>query len=323
MDISHRELITGTATMSAAALLSRYVGIERIFSADDAQAHPNILLLMVDQQRMPPAYGSDQGEAQGLKEILGFRAISPDNPFTQFFPGYLRLRQNAVVLRTHYSASAAFVPSRTCIMTGSYQTGVYETNGIFKSAEDVTWLDPNGIPTIGDWFQAAGYYTPYYGKWHVSEPEAPGYLEPWGFKEWERSYPEPHGGGTWNYGVYRDVGFAKDVVNFLNDRGNDPSFKPWFAVGSLVNPHDSGYWPVPWQVPPPNETAGVAPWTSYPPSPVVPGLGQENYTKEVPPGSGNYVKVNLNPGGFPQDNCALPPTYTESLADKPRSQYDY
>jgi len=325
MNISRREFIKGTAAMSAAALLSRYAGIERIFGADDTQSHPNMLLLMVDQQRMPPAYGPDQGEAPGLKEILGFQEISAGNPFTQFFPGYLRLRQNAVVLRTHYTASAACVPSRTCIMTGSYRTGVDETDGMFKSAEDVTWLDPDGIPTIGDWFQAAGYYTPYFGKWHVSDPEGPEYLEPWGFKEWERSYPDPHGGGAWNLGVYRDVGFVEDMVNFLNERGNDPSFKPWFAVGSVVNPHDGGYWPVPWHVPPGKVTeyAGVAPWTGYPPSPVVPPLNQPSYTKEVPPDSGNEIRVNLNPGGFPVDNCALPPTYLESLADKPRCQYDY
>jgi len=39
-------------------------------------------------------------------------------------------------------------------MTGSYTTGVTQTDGLFKSAEDVPWLDPNGTPTIGDWFRA-------------------------------------------------------------------------------------------------------------------------------------------------------------------------
>lgn len=203
---------------------------------------------------MPPAYGPAEGMAQGLKEILGFQALSDGNPFTKFFPGFLRLRQNAVVLRTHYAASSACVPSRTCIMTGSYSTGVDQTDGMLKTAEEVPWLDPNGTPTLGDWFRAAGYSTHYFGKWHVSYPELqypedPDSLEPWGFSDWESTAPEAHGGGSWNLGAYRDVGFAGKLISFLRDKGNDSCNVPWFAVGSLVNPHDVGAFPLCWQQP--------------------------------------------------------------------------
>ena len=30
------------------------------------------------------------------------------------------------------------------------------------------WLDPDSVPTLGDWFRAGGYRTHYRGKWHVS-----------------------------------------------------------------------------------------------------------------------------------------------------------
>ena len=30
------------------------------------------------------------------------------------------------------------------------------------------WLDPDSVPTLGDWFRAGGYQTHYRGKWHVS-----------------------------------------------------------------------------------------------------------------------------------------------------------
>ena len=33
------------------------------------------------------------------------------------------------------------------------------------------WLDPDEIPTLGDWFRAGGYRTHYRGKWHVSHAE--------------------------------------------------------------------------------------------------------------------------------------------------------
>lgn len=322
MDFTRREFLSIPPKALAAALLSGSVGLGTGpgCSGGDGNiepSHPNILLLMVDQQQIPPqGYGPNEGVVQGLKEIFSFQELSPDNSFTKFFPGFLRLRQNAAVLRTHYTASSACTPSRACIMTGQYTTGVDQTFGIFKSTDDVTWLDPNGTPTIGDLFRAVGYTTHYFGKWHVSDPEPPDYLEPWGFSDWESSYPEAHGGPPSNLGVYRDVGFADNVVNFLSEKGENRSNAPWFAVGSLVNPHDCSSWPVNWQLP---GDRGVVPWIPYPPPPPNPATGEPSLPNSDPKG----LVVDLNPDGFPQDNCFLPPTFEESLSDKPRCQYDY
>lgn len=291
--------------------------------------HPNILLIMVDQMQTPPeGYTSEQGAVQDLKEILGFRQLTPGNSYTGYFSGLMRLRQNAVVCKKHYTASAASVPSQSCIMTGQYPdiTGVTQTDGLFKSATDVPFLDPNGTPTIGDWFKAAGYSTHYFGKWHVSEAEPPDYLEPWGFSDWEQSYPEPHGGSSDNLGTFRDVVFTENVVNFLNEKGTDTSAVPWLTVASLVNPHDISSWPINWMVPPGN--SGVVPWTGYPPPPGIPlkgDLSRIDTVMMVENGDTIYriFQVDLNPDGFPQDNSSLPPTFYESLTTKPWCQYDY
>jgi arylsulfatase A-like enzyme len=326
MNISRREFMRHCGRVSAAAALTGLAGANTLWGRPRkptgeraAQSHPNVLLLLVDQMQTPPeGYGAEEGMAQGLKEILGFRPLSEDNAYTQFFSGLLRLRQNTVVCRKHYTASAACVPSRTAIMTGQYAgvTGVDQTDGTFKSAADVPWLDALGTPTIGDWFHAAGYSTHYFGKWHVSHAEGPDYLEPWGFADWDKSYPEPHGSNPDNAGVYRDIGFAKNAVDFLDQKGTDDSGNPWLAVGSLTNPHDFGLMPVGWQLP---GDKGVVPWpggASLSPMPI-PAQGDQSL-----PG-GNDEIVDLNPDGFPQDNCALPPTYDESLDDKPRCQKDY
>jgi len=313
--------------VSAAASIAGLVGVDTLLGrsrkpTDEraAQSHPNVLLIMVDQMQTPPeGYSADEGMAQGLKEIFGFRTLSEDNAYSQFFQGLLRLRQNAVVCRKHYTASAACVPSRTAIMTGQYAnvTGVDQTDGTFKSHTDVSWLDAQGTPTIGDWFRAAGYSTHYFGKWHVSYAEEPDYLGPWGFADWDTSYPEPHGSNPDNAGVYRDIGFAKNAVDFLDQKGTDSSGVPWLAVSSLTNPHDFGLMPVGWQLP---GNKGVVSWpanaTSLSPMPI-PAQGDQS----LPGGDGEIV--DLNPDGFPQDNCALPPTYDESLDDKPRCQKDY
>ena len=303
-------------------------------SASTSNRNPNILLIMVDQMQTPPeGYGPNEGVAEGLKEIFGFRPLSPDNPYTQFFPGLLRLRENAVVLRKHYTASAACVPSRACIMTGQYPsvTGVENTDGLFKSPDGVSWLDPDGTPTIGDWFRAVGYTTHYFGKWHVSEAsEETQYLEPWGFSDWEKSYPDAHAGNAYNSGTFRDVGLAENVEMFLNNKGADSSGQPWFCVGSLLNPHDCSIWPINWQTPPtstdPNDKGkGVVPWSKYPPPLSNPVMGDKSLAGTVCEGTDHAktITVDLNPGGFPQDNSTLPRTYTESLNDKPRCQKDY
>ncbi len=332
MKISRREFLQRSTRMSAAALIGGAAGggaLSGCFWDDDGdsvtQSHPNVLLIMVDQMRTPPEYKSGEGAVQDLKEILGFRPLSPDNEYTAFFPGLLRLRRNAVVLRTHYTASAACTPSRACIMTGQYAsvTGVTDTDQMFKTVADVSWLDPDGTPTIGHWFRAVGYTTHYFGKWHVSEAnEETDYLEPWGFSEWEKSYPEAHGGNAYNTGTFRDIGCADNVVAFLEKKGREASGRPWFAVGSILNPHDCSMWPLNWQMP--NET-GVVEWKNYPPPPSIPEKWQESLEGTVCPGTNNEktFRVDLNPDGFPQDNCALPPTYKESLDDKPRCQKDY
>ncbi|MEI6882878.1 MAG: sulfatase-like hydrolase/transferase [Bacteroidota bacterium] len=291
--------------------------------------HPNILLIMVDQMQTPPeGYKDGEGAVKDLKEILGFKTLSDGNSYSRFFPGLLRLRQNAVILKKHYTASSASVPSRSCIMTGQYSTvtGVTQTDGLFRSAETVPFLDSLGAPTIGDLFRAAGYTTHYFGKWHVSDPKPPTYLEPWGFANWESSYPEPHGGSNKNLGVYRDVMFTNNIVDFLQTMGGDTTQAPWLTVASLVNPHDVSSFPINWQVPP--DTNGVVRWAGYPPPLLFPVQGDTSTWGAVPTwenGQQVYknIRVALNPEGFPQENCALPPTFGESLIDKPRCQQDY
>lgn len=318
------QFISLPPTLLAVAALTGFREIPPARNTD----HPNILLIMVDQMQTPPeGYGSKEGAVQDLKEILGFRPVSSGNTYQQFFPGFLRLQQNAVVLKKHYTASAASVPSRSCIMTGQYPTvtGVTQTDGLFKSADDVPFLDPAGTPTIGDWFLAAGYTTHYFGKWHVSEPTESGYLEPWGFSEWESSYPEPHGGTADNLGVYRDVVFTDNIVDFFEKKGNDTTESPWFTVASLVNPHDVSAWPLSWQVP---DTNGVVPWKDYPPPLIIPAQGDKSLWAKVPTYENGQkvtktIRVDLNPEGFPQENSFLPPTFPELLTDKPRCQQDY
>jgi arylsulfatase A-like enzyme len=326
MTTSLKKILRKSSIISSMVLTCGAIGLAETSGSSPEKegktepSHPNILIIMVDQMQTPPeGYGPDEGVVQGLKEIFGFRPLTPDNEYTRFFPGLMRLRQNAVVFGKHYTASAACTPSRACILTGQYPviTGVDQTASLFTSDHDWTGLDPDGVPTIGDWFRAAGYTTHYFGKWHVSEVSGETKsLEPWGFSDYETSYPEPHGPNPENLGAFRDVVFADEVVKFLEKKGNDISGEPWLAVGSLVNPHDVCMWPVTWQTPP-SPGIGVVPWSDFPPPPSIPSMGQKS--RMITIGEKTF-QVDLNPDGFPQENSSLPRTYYESLDSKPRCQ---
>jgi arylsulfatase A-like enzyme len=218
---------------------------------------PDIIILITDEERAVPPY-----ESPG---VLAWRNRT------------LRARkwfdQHGVSFQRHYTGSLACVPSRPTIFTGHYPDlhGVTQTDGLGKMSDDsrMRWLRPGEVPTLGNWFRAAGYDTHYDGKWHISHADlhdADGqllatndndglvdhaavrrYLEadplaPYGFSGWVG--PEPHGASLSNTGVRRDPLIADRVVEWLFDRyrrrrvGDPAALRPFLLVASFVNPHD-------------------------------------------------------------------------------------
>jgi arylsulfatase A-like enzyme len=149
--------------------------------------------------------------------------------------------------------------------------GVTQTDGLGKMPDDsrMRWLRQGEVPTLGNWFRAAGYDTHYDGKWHISHADlhdadgrvlatnnADGVVDPvavqryldadplapFGFSGWVG--PEPHGALPGNAGVRRDPLVADRVVAWLTDRyarrraGDPDALRPFLLVASFVNPHD-------------------------------------------------------------------------------------
>ena len=219
---------------------------------------PDIVIVMTDEERAVPPYESD--------DVLAWR----DRVLT----GRKWFDDNGVTFTRHYTGSLACVPSRPTIFTGQYPDlhGVTQTDGIGKRYDDsrLRWLRAGEVPTLGNWFRAAGYDTHYDGKWHIShadltdpvtgrplatndddgvvDPAAVArYLDadplaPYGFSGWVG--PEPHDAGLANSGFRRDNLFADRIVAWLNDRyerrrsGDDAALRPFLLVASFVNPHD-------------------------------------------------------------------------------------
>ncbi|MGR9050597.1 sulfatase-like hydrolase/transferase [Halobacillus faecis] len=228
----------------------------------EKKKRPNILVLMVDQERYPSVYET--------KELREWRK---ENLVTQNL-----LRKNGMEFLSHYAGSTACSPSRATLYTGQYPSlhGVTQTTGVAKGPfdPDVFWLDPNTVPTIGDYFLAAGYQTYWKGKWHASDEDIlvpgtknafPSYnpntgvpneqkekmyedadrLGRFGFSGWIG--PEPHGSNPRNSGSSaalgtsgRDEVYATETIELIRDLEKQSSEKesPWFIMCSFVNPHD-------------------------------------------------------------------------------------
>ena len=219
------------------------------------------MIILCDEMRFPPSYESDRTR--------------------QFREAHLEF-QNALLadglnFQHNYIMSAACVPSRASILTGHYPS-LHGTSQTFAAAKeawdpDIFWVDPNSVPTFGNYFRAAGYRTFWIGKWHVSyadmlvpgthepllsfDPEtgardpvkeklykAANRLDPFGFAGWIG--PESHGSDPIkDTGSSvppdkrgRDVSFAEQATELIQELDQHPNSAPWLVVCSFVNPHD-------------------------------------------------------------------------------------
>lgn len=132
---------------------------EKISIVDRFNKKPNFLIIMVDEQRFPPPY-----ENESIKEWR-----------RKYLKAQNFLRNNGVEFKNHYAASTACSPGRASIYTGQYPSlhGVSQTDGGGSTtfSPDIFWLDPNTVPTIGDYLRTSGYDTFWKGKWHVSHSD--------------------------------------------------------------------------------------------------------------------------------------------------------
>lgn len=222
--------------------------------------NPNILVIMVDQMRLPVWLDPSQeaGLSQELPNIAG------------------RIQATAYNFGQYFAAANNCTPARATLLTGLYapQTAMYITSTA-TGASTVPALNP-AYPTWGD---ALPLLNPAYrggmwwfGKWHLSGNRTAKPLSRYGFHT--RTYPggpespynpSPDGtpnegtdGGPFNNVVWAsDADIASDFVGWMQGQ----TASPWCATVSLINPHDINYAPAWLQ-------AGVYPPPGFPPKPV-------------------------------------------------------
>lgn len=185
----------------------------------------NILFILTDQERF-------------------FR--TGELPTGYRLPSHERLTKQGITFVNHRINSCVCTPSRSVIYTGQHiqQTGMFD-NSNFPWSKSMS----TEIPTLGDMLRAAGYYTAYKGKWHLTKEfetvNKEGHLTKIFTEEMEAyGFSDYVGVGdiiAHHLGGYRYDGVTAAMTgSWLRGKGRELAAenKPWFLAVNLVNPHD-------------------------------------------------------------------------------------
>ena len=244
--MKRRDFLKSTAAAGAGGILTGLRGFAAQSGAGPVVGpKPNILFILVDELRYPTVFPGD--------------IQTPGDFLSNFMPNvYLNLWQKGVKFGNYNTAANACTPSRGVLMTGLYS----QQNWLLATILSTPYppapppkqpvLNP-AYPTFGRLLQAAGYRTPYIGKWHVSVPvNSLNALENYGF-DYYPSYYDPTGDnlqGTYGSqfettdptrGYLWDGYVATQAIDWLTTQR--PDDQPWCLTVSLVNPHDREFFP--------------------------------------------------------------------------------
>lgn len=245
--MKRRDFLQASAALPAAVVADRLTAVAAgtadpgndSFSSS-AQSHPelegmNVVVFITDQQRaimhFPPGWSEEN------------------------LPAATQLQRNGVTFENAFCNACMCSPSRATLLTGRFpaQHGVKYTLEANMPDDQYPQVSlPLDLPNIATVMNAAGYHTPYKGKWHVSKPAgsdwAPDDLAQYGFERWDSPDAganqdlDQMGGGVADHDgrFMNDDGPVADgqegVLEFLNSEAARQ--QPFFLIVSLVNPHD-------------------------------------------------------------------------------------
>lgn len=158
----------------------------------ESKTKPNILLIFSDQQHW---------------QAMGHMDSFFHTPYLDDFA------KNGIVFESSFCTTPQCSPSRSSLLTGFYPS---TTNVIGNIGAAGGY--PLNQQTLAPELQAAGYYTGYFGKWHLGSNEVA--VKGWTQKDFNQN----------------DSIAEKNAVRFLREA--DKTEKPFALFVSMLNPHD-------------------------------------------------------------------------------------
>ncbi len=221
--MDRREFLQKGGAVVAGGLLAE-LGIleEAAGAAGRTSSRPNIVFILVDEMRFP--------------SVFPVGVSTPEEFLRRFMPNVFYLWQRGVKFERYYSSGNACSPARATIATGLYPHQEWLLATRTTSGPSLQ----TGFPTYGRLLRQFGYQTPYFGKWHLSDPPADGrtagYLEEYGF----RGMTNPDPVGTNGQGADDDFSLiAATAARWLAQKARGAA--PFCITVSFVNPHDKQF----------------------------------------------------------------------------------
>src|SRR5215469_16413500 len=153
--MKRRDFLKSSAAVAGAGVASR---LGYAHGATEPGRQPNVLFILVDELRWP--------------SVFPIGVHSPEQYFRRFMPNlYRHIWKRGVKFSGYHTAACACTPARGTIISGLYSHQSWLMTTITTDPRQPA-LNP-AFPTYGRLLQAAGYTTPYFGKWHVSVPSGP------------------------------------------------------------------------------------------------------------------------------------------------------
>ena len=120
---------------------------------------PNVLVIMTDEERYPPPTSPRRSRRFRTSSCRpGSRSERVGSSSTATMPARRRACR----------AGRRFSPGSTHRLHGGQPPTAGQEE---RPTPRCSWLDPDSVPTLGDWFRAGGYETHYRGKWHISHAD--------------------------------------------------------------------------------------------------------------------------------------------------------
>jgi uncharacterized sulfatase len=221
--MDRRDFLKTSGAVVAGGLLADLGILEQAAgAAGKTNSRPNIVFILVDEMRFPSVFPA------GVQ--------TPAEFLRRYMPNVFYLWQHGVKFEGYYSAGNACSPARATIATGLYPHQQWLLATRTTSGPS---LQPE-FPTYGKLLRQLGYQTPYFGKWHLSNPPSngstAGYLENYGF----RGMTNPDPTGLNGEGAEKDVSvIASTAAQWLRRDGRTAA--PFCITVSFVNPHDKQF----------------------------------------------------------------------------------